>query len=226
MRTVIPDFKSVRKPESLKQLWGTHDQDSWKAALEQYWTGGLIRPSSMALERDMDRLDLHSLRGLSPPEWYEFLHDRYFRWKYTASNRYATTTKSLRTYLAEGRLAELDKIRRDLFVFNRLDIEAGLQIACRIRGLGVAGASGLLALMFPAYFGTVDQFVVKSLLAVPGLAERRTIGAMKPQGLTTKDGVALIQIMRAKTHQLNELFSTKYWTPRRIDMVLWANRSG
>jgi hypothetical protein len=36
--------------------------------------------------------------------WYEFLANEYFRWKYTAANRYATTTKQLAKYKKEGDL--------------------------------------------------------------------------------------------------------------------------
>jgi hypothetical protein len=45
----------------------------------------------------------------------------------------------------------------------------------RIRGLGIAGASGLLSVLFPEYFGTVDQFVVMSLLCINGLKERKSL---------------------------------------------------
>jgi hypothetical protein len=36
------------------------------------------------------------------------------------------------------------------------------------------------------------------------------------------DGVKLIEIMREKARELNIRFSTRLWTPRRIDMVLWV----
>ena len=91
-----------------------------------------------------------------------------------------------------------------------------------MRGLGTAGASGLLAILFPGFFGTVDQFVVKSLLAVEGLSERGTIEKMKPTFLSIDDGVVLISIMRKQAKNLNRLFSTNIWTPRKIDMVLWS----
>ena len=43
------------------------------------------------------------------------------------------------------------------------DVGAALQTALAIRGLGTAGASGLLALLYPRDLTTVDQFVVKAL---------------------------------------------------------------
>jgi hypothetical protein len=93
----------------------------------------------------------------------------------------------------------------------------------KISGLGTAGASGLLALLFPSSFGTVDQFVVKSLLKVRRLAERDLLSAMTPEALTIVDGVVLIKIMRRKAAELRAAFGSDFWTPRKIDQVLWAS---
>ncbi|MBK9623217.1 MAG: hypothetical protein IPO38_01260 [Rhodocyclaceae bacterium] len=45
---------------------------------------------------------------------------------------------------------------------------------------------------------------------------------MNENSLSTKDGVVLIKIMQRKAAQLNQLFGTSEWTPRKIDMVLWT----
>jgi hypothetical protein len=45
---------------------------------------------------------------------------------------------------------------------------------------------------------------------------------MNPEGLALKDGVLLIKIMRDKSDELNKKFNNKYWTPRRIDKILWC----
>ncbi len=34
----------------------------------------------------------------------------------------------------------------------------------------------------------------------------------------------LISIYRQKANELNIKFNTNFWTPRKIDMILWANR--
>jgi len=54
-------------------------------------------------------------------------------------------------------------------------------IATSIHGLGIAGASGLLTLMYPDQFGTVDQFVVKALREVEGLPQRAALERMNPE---------------------------------------------
>ena len=88
--------------------------------------------------------------------------------------------------------------------------------------MGIAGASGLLSVLFPDYFGTVDQFVVKSLLRINELNELENLVRMRPEALTLADGVMLEQVLRAKADELNRIFQTGTWTPRKIDKILWA----
>src|ERR1700733_14315692 len=108
------------------------------------------------------------------------------------------------------------------FVMDRDNIQQCLAVASSIRGLGIAGASGLLAILFPAQFGTVDQFVVKALAEIPELPENNLIAAMSPESLKLSDGTVLIRIMRRKADELNQTSSLVKWTPRKVDMVLWT----
>jgi hypothetical protein len=102
------------------------------------------------------------------------------------------------------------------------DIRVGLSAAKQIRGLGFAGASGLLALMYPHIYGTVDQFVVKALAQIEELPEFSLIDKMRPERIGLDDAVILIRIMQRKAAELNEVFQVSTWTPRRIDKVLWT----
>lgn len=147
--------------------------------------------------------------------------NKYFVWKYTDPRRYASTTKHFKNEYG-GNRAELDNIVRGLFTFDLGDIAEGLSRASEIKGLGIAGASGLLALLFPEYFGTVDQFVVKALQSVSTLDQIHRVLKMNPQGLTLSDGVVLVSIMRRKARELNAGFNSTFWTPRKIDVILWA----
>ena len=45
---------------------------------------------------------------------------------------------------------------------------------------------------------------------------------MKLESLSIENGVLLFQIMRERARKLNKDFDTDFWTPRKIDMVLWA----
>lgn len=205
---------------NIVDLWHSSESEAWERAIERYWQ--FVQPRNLALERMLDALDANRLRDLTPRGWYDFLHDEYFRWKYTAPNRYATTTAQLRKYLDRGELNELDGLRQQLLDLDPKDIRKGLTTAKKIRGLGTAGASGLLSLMYPEHFATVDQFVVKALRLVPGLPEADALARMSPSNLSISDGVLLVGILTRKARENNQLFGTSVWTPRKVDMVLWT----
>jgi hypothetical protein len=79
-----------------------------------------------------------------------------------------------------------------------------------------------LALLFPKDFGTVDQFVVKSLLKISNLQEHQGLKRINPDQISLNDGVLLIKIMKNKALELNKKFNTAKWTPRKIDKILWS----
>jgi hypothetical protein len=117
-------------------------------------------------------------------------------------------------------------VRNRLFAIDPSDIASGLRTVMRssggIKGLGSAGASGLLAVLLPAHFGTVDQFAVKALATITALPEHAAILDMNPQSIKVGEAVTLINIMRAKADENNRAFGTRYWTPRKIDKILWT----
>lgn len=206
---------------SVTDLWRSTEAGIWKRAVGRYWQW-VEKGQNVELERALDALNIDRLRNLSAQGWYNFLHDEYFRWKYTAANRYATTTNQLRKYLDGTQIDELDNLRKQLLNLDCRDIRQGLTTAKKIRGLGTAGASGLLSLMYPEHFATVDQFVVKALRSVSDLPETGRIAKMKPENLSVSDGELLIGIISRKATEINQLFGTSEWTPRKIDMVLWT----
>lgn len=205
---------------SIADLWCSSEPKEWEQALERYWR--FVQPRNLELERALDALDVNRLRGLNAHGWYSFLHDEYFRWKYTAPNRYATTTIQLEKYVSGGELAELESLGQQLLNLERNNIRQAITIAKKIRGLGTSGASGLLSLMYPEQFATVDQFVVKALRLVAALPEAAALAKMNPESLSISDGVLLIDILIRKAKENNESFGTSTWTPRKIDMVLWT----
>jgi hypothetical protein len=210
-----------RHPESkTRVMWNSNDHELWRQALDRYWT--FVKPSNLAIEKEMDQLDVGIVKLMDPQEWYRFLLEKYFRWKYTAPNRYGSTTKMLRSYESNNELRALYGIKDLLFALDKDDIQLCLTLASSIRGLGTAGASGLLTVLFPEHFGTVDQFVVKALIQIPELREKDLIAAMKSESLNLNEGATLIRIMRRKADELNRVFSTTGWTPRKVDMVLWT----
>ncbi len=205
---------------SIGALWFSRDAHTWERALDQYWE--LVKPKNLDLERELDVLDLSLVRGRDALGWYDFLHDKYFPWKYTTPNRLVTTRARLRSYAEQNALAVLNQIKDRLLALDVEEIGQALETAGEIRGLGTAGASGLLALMYPHAFATVDQFAVRALREVPELPERPALERMNPESLTTKDGVLIIRILRRKADQNNAWFRGGGWTPRKIDKILWT----
>ena len=204
----------------VKWLWNYGSEASCLEALAHYYE--LLNDEARVLDKYMEHVDADEIAQLSVNDFYNFLYDKYFVWKYTAKNRLATTRKSLRRYVDENRMSELEDIQKRLFLAKHSDIRQCLSIAKESRGLGTAGASGLLAILFPEDFGTVDQFVVKTLREVDGLSVATELTKMKPEFLSIKDGVLLTEILREQAKKLNKNFCTDFWTPRKIDMVLWA----
>ena len=219
---------------SINSLWYSKSETHWLSSLDRYHD--YITSSKVAaLDAELDPIDMEMLGRLDPEGWYRFLYDKYFPWKYTAPNRLATTRASLEKHKRKNNgLADLYQIKKELLSFPKADIQKGLELAIAIGGLGIAGASGLLALMYPEYFGTVDEFLVLALAQVTGLPEQsklqelaRRIGdSKKPKGkpfsIDPRIGVMLIEILRRKSKENNDWFKTSFWTPRKIDKVLWA----
>lgn len=204
----------------VSRLWNSGTQKEWENAIDDYW--GAVKRENLRLEEEIENLDPERIRFMDVSAFYDFLHNKYFVWKYTAPNRLATTRSSLEKYPRGNMMDQLAYIHHQLFEFDRADIGAGLEIAKQIYGLGTAGASGLLAVLFPKDFGTVDQFVVKALCEVEGLVEHAKLNRMNPESLTIRDGVLIISILRRKAKALNQSFGTSIWTPRMVDKVLWS----
>lgn len=211
-------------------LWRTGGEADWLGALTSY--ENYMRAEVGALDQELDPLNLDMIRQLDAEAWYKFLHEKYFPWKYTAHNRLATTRRQLERHRAEG-LAGLLRTKERMLGFDKQDIALGLEIVTSIHGLGPAGASGLLALMYPEAFGTVDEFLVSAISEIEHIPNREKIWRIasrlneckrqrKSFTLSKNDAEQLITAMKFMANQLNRRFSTNTWTPRLVDKALWA----
>ena len=213
----------------INELWHSGNEADWKKSLDYYWkrlskypekTRWIEEKLNPTIQDPHTSKILQRMQQFNKQEWYDFLHDEYFFWKYTAKNRLTTCRMRLSRYMDENKLDELLQIRDKLLQTDRSDILQSLSLANEIHGLGTAGASGLLSLMYPDDFGTVDQFVAKSFQEIEGLAEHDALMKMNPESLKLKEGVLMMQIYRAKTAENNRRFNSTYWTPRTIDQIL------
>ena len=211
---------SAINDSEINAIWYSKNEEVWKKALQGYYSN--LSQKELVLDLELEALKFEEVSTYSVEEFYDFLYNKYFIWKYGYSRFLKTYLKNLSKYKEENRMSDLEKIRNNIFNLDLCNIEKSLCNAKEIYGLGVAGASGLLSIIFPNYFGTVDQFVVKSLLKIEGLKEHDLLEKMNAESLKVSDGVILIKIMRDKATMLNEEFNTDFWTPRKIDMILWS----
>lgn len=207
------------KNSKINILWHSDNETLWKEALKGYYDS--LSKKELELDLELEALTSKEVENYTVNEFYDFLYSKYFVWKYGYSQYLSVYLRSLSKYKDEDRLYDLEKIKNKIFNLNLYNIEACIKNADDIHGLGVAGASGLLSIIFPNHFGTVDQFVVKSLLKIDCLEEHEKLLMMKSNSLNKNDAVVLINIMRNKAKELNEQFNTDFWTPRKIDMILW-----
>lgn len=205
--------------QPITELWLSTSSDDWQRGLARYWQ--FIKPANIELEQRVEALGPEGIRAMSADEWFAFLRDGYFHWKYTAANRYATASAQLLKADTPGGRRSLDAIRQGLLSINQSHIRRPIDLVRQIPGLGTAGASGLLALIYPQSFGTVDQFVVKSLRAIRSLPEHEVLMQMNPEGLCTNDAIVLIGIMRRRAAELTRELGRPF-TPRALDRVLWT----
>ena len=222
VKSTTHNFENVQFTENstLKNLWDNGSEQDWQKALNAYYY--MLGPEQRVIEDYIENVDVDMVRNLDAQGFYEFLYDKYFVWKYTAKNRLATTRMNLEKYIKNNELLTLKSIQTRIFATPKTEIGECLEIACEIYGLGTAGASGLLAILFPEYFGTVDQFVVRRLQEIHHPLYADALNRMNPEGLKIKDGIILVNIMKEKAAELNAKFGTYFWTPRKIDMILWA----
>ena len=211
----------------IKTLWESGTMEDWENALKAYWEMTTVE-AHKELECEMDNLhqieNLNRIREMDGDQFRDFLYNKYFVWKYTASNRLTTTRNQLKKQGSD----DLYIIKNSLFTIHDFlsdDIALSLINVQRIKGLGVAGGSGLLSLLFPELFGTVDQFLIDSLREVSDLREDETaeyLNRIVKENIKTEEGVFLEKILQKKAQELNEKYNTNEWTPRKIDMVLWS----
>ena len=207
-----------------KTIWNKNEHEEWISIENQYFDR--VKEENLNLEKELNCFQLKDLWEWSSDEFKTFLNDKYFVWKYTDSRRLATTRRCLDNISNAELLFVLKALKiidddlSNMKKYDKYEIKVGLQLVTMIPGLGVAGASGLLSVLFPDFFGTVDQFVVEALKD----ADVDT-GVKNSQSLSIKDAIVLEEIMYNKADELNRKNKINYWTPRRIDKVLWTYRT-
>ncbi len=201
----------------MKDLWNSRDEQSWINA-ESTLYDKHVKPENRELERRLETGGLRArLAGMTPEKFFDFLHDEYFVWKFT--DQYLKKhLSSLEGHLKGSGLLRLDKVREIIYK-NELSIDITLDIIkCKVMGLGIVGASGLLALVYPEEYGTVDRMIVRSFHASGLFLD------IEEKDISSEQAEEMIIAMRKKARELNQIFHVNKWTPRTIDRALWGHR--
>ena len=117
---MVMTLKNSELPIEISELWESADERLWERRLDHYLD--FVKPENLELERAMEQLDMERIRDLDAQGWFDFLLHEYFRWKYTAPNRYASTTKYLKQYMQKEKLEELFHIKERLLAMDPADI--------------------------------------------------------------------------------------------------------
>ncbi|MGE5390896.1 MAG: hypothetical protein ACM3PE_07515 [Deltaproteobacteria bacterium] len=210
---------------NINDLWDSQDLHLWNEAKEEYWRRvEQDNQQQLEVEYKFKNINAHDVQSMPIDQFYSFIIDDYLKWKFGnlyLGNRQKTFSSY---YVEEKKLHLLQEIHNELFSFDLSNVEQGLAIATKLFGLRVIGASGLLAVLFPSHFGTVDRFIIQSLLHIDKLPEHNRVQSINSSDPTIADGVFLIELMKNKADELNQQFKANQWRPRDIDMILWANR--
>lgn len=209
----------MKTNDRINAIWNSNDHAIWLNAESEYYKIDSVS-KNLQIEKEMEDLLSSKVEAYSDEEFYYFLYEKYLVWKYTATNRLTTVRNNFLYY--NQNLQELSLIKQALFSFDTSNVQLGLKIALLIKGLGCAGASGLLSILFPDDYGTVDQFVVKALQKCDEFTGKADVHVIKPESINLKQTVILEEILKRKAQKLNDENNTIYWTPRRIDKVLWS----
>lgn len=209
---------------NIQDVWTSEDESVWCSRIDAYWRY-IEKQQKMALEEEMAKLSSQLMAELTDEAWRSFLATKYIPWKHQPGQFWRSKqTKFLSRYASREQLALLATIKNRIFACDPEKTRELLKIVDEIHQFGIPSGSGLLSLLFPSHFGTVDRFVIQSLQRIQKFKDDTKIQRLDPEDISLDDAVHAISVMRVKALENNNLFGTDYWTARRIDMVLYITR--
>jgi hypothetical protein len=137
----------------INTLWELRDENRWLDALNRNWVNPTVSKNRHT-EQFMDKVELEYIQRFDTQEWYDFLNT-YFRWKFMGNHLHERLMDRDKTgfehlFSAKHSLAAIDEL-------DRADSRKCLNLvkAPRMRELDYPCASGLLALIFKEWLGTL-----------------------------------------------------------------------
>src|SRR5258708_7915240 len=148
---------------SIRDVWTSEDKSVWSSQIQAYWKY-IEKQRKTSLEEEMGNLKWRLIAEATDDAWREFLAIKYIPWKHQPSPFWQSIqSKFLARYAAKEQQVLLAGIKRRIFAYGPEKTRELLSVVDEIYQFGIPSASGLLSLLFPSYFGTVDRFAVQSL---------------------------------------------------------------
>ncbi|MGI9462239.1 MAG: hypothetical protein ACR2NY_06690 [Alphaproteobacteria bacterium] len=216
------------KPEEINVFWQSNNQTTWEYVLGKYMSRVKWRNRELEneLENEFNKVkcldDIKKFKDVK--NWYEFMLEKYFRWKFTDGRIYAGRKTEFEIKYASNQVCLENMIEAILQESNQADAQTMIALTREIDGLAVPAGSGFLALLLPKLYGTVDRYIVENIKVIEPFKNHPLIKYIKLTAIDNTDFESLTKIFRNKADELNKKFSTNDWTPRKIDKVLWAIR--
>lgn len=198
------------------------------AKMSQLNLGNNPSLSAWSVQAFADKIrQVFSLSGSDKDVIYSFMVNEFFIWKYGFSAYRYKRYRDLFIEAFDNNRLQLEQIFET--IFNKA-VSSGLRTGndkCEIilylasafnrKGIGASGASALLSLIFPDYIGTCDSVFLKQYNINKGTNYQ----------LEANDKSFISEIedyMATQAATLNKLSESDFWTPRKIDKAVWANR--
>lgn len=215
-------------------VWSSTDQNPWHGGFERYWTHPTVK-KNLAIEREIDQaMSLRDNILSSGSDLVQFLEDWYYPWKFDPIGATNKNRQALQIDYAQHPI-KYDNACRRVLQLNLADSARCLSAvgSGSIPGMRVSAASAFLAVLFPEWFGTVDQHTLRNLLKiVDPRADWLRAQVHNPATFFSGDhqlaqhrASLMVALYREQAQRLNSGLTTPYWTPRKVEMVVFALRS-
>ncbi|XP_043082142.1 uncharacterized protein zgc:112496 [Puntigrus tetrazona] len=208
LRRLSPAAMSVNE-----RLYNCEDADVWRAVRGKYWT--VVEAKSAVKGRTSGKL-------LALDRWFQEDLPAAISARSERFLTHAELVKIMEWKLTKGkfrpRLQQLIGSNGDEAVrsvtseaFGLLpDVQAAITELCKLKGVGPATASAVLAAGAPGEVAFMADEAVES------------IAELRPVEYTAKHYALFLQKMLNKTSQLNKADGRPDWTPHRVEQCLWA----
>lgn len=214
---------TIKKSEKtdIKKLWNSKDETVWEDALAWAHHQTEVKMSNTEIGKKLSRMKTDDFRKMDGQDFYRFLVGDYANWKYTDGKIRSRVQYGIQEFYQTHTDYEVKRVLNGIFEIEPEDIYLHIANITRINGIGVEGASDILSLILPQYFGMVDRFAVENLQKVydEDSFYGKKLKQIDPQNIAAYDAVTVIRIYREKAEEVNKIYR-RVVTPREIDMVL------